>query len=144
MRFPPELETFVNQQEWTFAETYASTWPHEYLVRDRVDEQLFTRLVQHIRTFGREESFYSKRFTYFHEAGMVYWTMGEPIGETTLVNRCREDQTYEYRLRHGTLPESSATPAKEDALRTATRSDSSTCGDICHDLRGQSQHMPDL
>ena len=104
MTFPPELAAFVNQQEWTFAKTYASTWPHEYIVRDRVDEGLFTRLVQHVRTFGHEESFYSKRYTYYHEAGMVYWTMGEPMEETTLVNRCRDDQTYEYRLRHGTLP----------------------------------------
>ncbi len=106
MRFPPELKALVNQQEWTFARTYAATWPHEYIVRDRVAEHLFTRLVQHIRTFGHEERFYSKRSTYFHEDGMVYWTMGAPIDETTIVNRCREEQTYEYRLRHGTLPES--------------------------------------
>lgn len=115
MTFPPELKAFVNQQEWTFAKTYASTWPHEYIVRDRVDKDLFTRLVEHVRTFGHEESFYSKRFTYYHEAGMVYWTMGEPIEETTLINRCTEEQTYEYRLMHGMLPESRGMCAQEDA-----------------------------
>ena len=114
MRFPPELEAFVNQQEWTFAKTYAATWPHEYIVRDRVDDNLFIRLVQHIRTFGREESFYSKHFTYYHEAGSVYWTMGEPVAETTLVNRCKEEQTYEYRQTHHTLPEPRQTHAQED------------------------------
>ena len=114
MRFPAALRVFVNQQEWTFAKTYASTWPHEYLVRDHVDEDLFTRLVQHIRTFGREESFYSKRFIYFHEAGMAYWTMGAPIDQTTIVNRCKEEQTYEYHLMHHTLPESRGMHAQGD------------------------------
>ena len=115
MIFPPDLRAFVDQQEWTFAKTYASTWPHEYIMRDHVGEHLFTRLVQHIRTFGHEESFYSKRFIYYHEAGMVYWTMGEPIKETTIVNRYKKEQTYEYRLMHRTLPESRATRAQEDA-----------------------------
>ena len=27
-------------------------WPHEYLVRERVDEQLFERTVEHIRSNG--------------------------------------------------------------------------------------------
>ena len=115
MTFPSDLRAFVDQQGWMFAKTYASTWPHEYIVRDRVDEHLFTRLVQHIRTSGQEERFYSKRFTYYHEAGMVYWTMGEPIEETTIVNRCKEEQTYEYRLMHRTLPESKGARAQEDA-----------------------------
>ena len=106
MRLPPALKAFVNQQEWIFAKTYASTWPHEYLVRDHVDEHLFVRLVQHIRTHGYEGNFYRKRITYFDEDGMVYWTMGAPIDETIIVNRCRKEQTYEYRLEHGTLPES--------------------------------------
>lgn len=85
------------------------TWPHEYIVRGRVDENLFIQLVEHIRTFGYEGQFYRETLTYFDEDGMVYWTMGDPIGETTIVNRCRKDQTYEYRLKHGTLPEPKAT-----------------------------------
>ena len=103
--FPPDLKAFVAQQEWTFAKTYAHTWPHEYIVRERVDERLFVRLVRHIRTHGYEGSFYSKRITYLEEDGMVYWTMGAPVDETTIMNRCRNEQSYEYRLQHGTLPE---------------------------------------
>lgn len=117
MRFPPELKAFVNQQEWTFAKTYASTWPHEYIVRDRVDEHLFVRLVQHIRAYGYEGHFYSKRITYFDDDGMVYWTMGAPLADTIIVNRCKEEQTYEYRLMHGTLPEPRGMLAQEDATR---------------------------
>jgi hypothetical protein len=109
MKFSNSLKAFVDDANWTFAKTYASTWQHEYIVRGRVDENLFTQLVEHIRTFGYEGKFYSKTLTYFDDDGMVYWTMGEPIGETTIVNRCKTNQTYEYRLKHGTLPEPKAT-----------------------------------
>lgn len=115
MTFPPDLKAFVDQQEWTFAKTYASTWPHEYIVRERVDEKLFVRLVQHIRTYGYEGRFYRKPITYFDEDGMVYWTMGAPIDETIIVNRCKKEQTYEYRLQHGTLPESKSLSTEPDA-----------------------------
>lgn len=98
------LRAFVQSCTWTFAKTYADTWPHHYIVRDRVDEGLFVQLVQHIRDHGYEASFYSRRITYFDEDGMVYWTMGSPLEDTKVVNRCRVDQTYEYRRAHGTLP----------------------------------------
>jgi len=35
---------------------------------------------------------------------MVYWTMGAPIGETTIINRCRKEDTYESRRLTGRLP----------------------------------------
>ena len=106
MKFPPALKAFVDGEAWTFAKTYAATWPHEYLVRERVDEALFVQLVRHIRANGTEGRFYDNTYTYFEEEGLVYWTMGAPVAETTIVNRCTVEQTYEYRLAHGTLPES--------------------------------------
>ena len=75
--FSEVLRRFVVDEPWTFAKTYAETWPHEYLVRDRVDENLFVALVTHIRTHGYEGTFYSKPIGYFDEGGIVYWTMGE-------------------------------------------------------------------
>lgn len=105
MMFSTDLKAFVRQQKWTFAKTYASSWPHEYIVRDSVDEDLFVQLVRHIRKYGYDGKFYRKNITYFDEEGLVYWTMGEPVDETTIVNRCKKEQSYEYRLEHGTLPE---------------------------------------
>ena len=101
--FPAALRTFVDEQVWTFAKTMPE-WPHEYLVRDRVDEKLFVRLVEHIRAHGYEGHFYQKTIVYYEEAGTVYWTMGAPLDETTIINRCRKEDTYEERLRRGTLP----------------------------------------
>ena len=103
MTFSEELRTFVDQQLWTFAKTMPE-WPHEYIVRDRVDERLFERLVVHIRRYGVEGRFYGKRLIYYEEAGLVYWTMGAPLGETTIVNRCRREDSYESRLAKGALP----------------------------------------
>jgi len=81
-----------------------SEWPHEYLVRDRVDRVLFETLGHHIRQYGFEGRFYQRVLTYFAEDGLLYWTMGEPIEETTIINRCKEEGSYENRLRNGTLP----------------------------------------
>ena len=117
MRLPAELRAFVHETRWTFAKTYAKTWPHEYIVRDRVDEGLFLSLVRHIREHGYQDWFYRKPITYFDDGdGMVYWTMGAPIEETTIVNRCTKEQSYEYRLKNGTLPESKTTGAESDGL----------------------------
>lgn len=113
MMFPANLKAFVTEQKWTFAKTYASTWPHDYIVRDRVDETLFIQLVQHIRSYGYEGRFYDKPITYYDEDGMVYWTMGFPIEETIIVNRCKKEQTYEYRLKNGTLPSAKGTPSDQ-------------------------------
>lgn len=103
MTFSRELRAFVGEQSWTFAKTMPE-WPHEYIVRDRVDQALFEELVRHIRAHGREGRFYRRVLIYFEEAVMVCWTMGAPIHQTTIVNRCRSEDTYERRLEADTLP----------------------------------------
>jgi hypothetical protein len=105
MPFPSDVRDLIDSTPWVFAKTYAATWPHEYIVRERVDENLFLRLVTHIRTYGYEGRFYHQTITYFDEDDLVYWTMGAPIADTIIVNRCRKDQTYAYRLAHDLLPE---------------------------------------
>lgn len=103
MNLPSELTQFIRTESWTYAKTMPQ-WPHEYIVRDRVDAGLFLKLVKHIREHGYEGNFYKRPITYFDEDGMTYWTMGAPIEETTIINRCKKEDTYEERLRRGTLP----------------------------------------
>ena len=100
---PEELRGFVREAKWTSAKTMPE-WPHEYIVRERVDEKLIEQLVRHIREKGYEGLFYQKKLTYYEQDGMLYWTMGAPISETTIINRCRKENSYECRLRNGTLP----------------------------------------
>ena len=115
----PELGQFIQDAKWTFAKTYATTWPHEYIVRDREDESLFVKLVLHIRTHGYQARFYKRTITYFDHDERVYWTMGEPIDETTIVNRCQREQTYECRFAHNLLPEQQTKTPNLGLLRTS-------------------------
>ncbi len=101
---PDSIKKFIEKSAWIFAKTYADTWPHEYIVRDRVDEQLFLKFVKHIREHGYVGKFYKKSMVYFDYQDKVYWTMGAPIEETTIINRCGREQTYKYRLAHNDLP----------------------------------------
>jgi hypothetical protein len=101
--FPENLRNFVREAKWTFAKTMPE-WPHEYIVRERVDEKLFEQLARHIRTNGTGGPFYQETYIYFEEDQMLYWTMGAPINETTIINRCRKENSYECRLKNGTLP----------------------------------------
>ena len=103
-RLTDTLCAFVANEKWTFAKTYAETWPHEYIVRDRVDENLFVELVNHIRKHGYAGRFYSKPITYFDQDGYTYWTMGAPVEETIIINRTQTENSYEQRLKNGTLP----------------------------------------
>jgi hypothetical protein len=100
---PEDLRNFAREAKWTFAKTMPQ-WPHEYILRDRVDEELFDRFVRHVRANGHEEAFYTETYIYFEEAEMLYWTMDALISETTIINRCRKNNSYECRLRNGTLP----------------------------------------
>ena len=102
-RLPRSLRDFVDTAQWTFAKSMPE-WPHEYIVQERVDNELFLRLVRHIRQHGFEGRFYQRVLTYFAEDGLLYWTMGAPVEETTIINRCKEEGSYENRLRKGTLP----------------------------------------
>lgn len=99
-----ELQDFIQSVQWTYAKTMPD-WPHEYIVRNRVDEKHFIKLVTHIRSFGYEGKFYKRPITYFDHDGMTYWTMGAPLDETTIINRCRKEDTYEVRLKEGRLPD---------------------------------------
>ena len=102
-RFPEELRRFIEEQDWTYAKTMPE-WPHEYIVREDVDEKHFVELVKHIREHGYQGKFYQKEITYFQDDGKVYWTMGAPVEETIIINRCDKESTYEYRAEHGKLP----------------------------------------
>jgi hypothetical protein len=101
--FNESQKNFINNAIWTFAKTMPD-WPHEYIVKRDVDENLFIETVRHIREFGYPGSFYQMPITYYEEQGQVYWTMGAAIEETIIINRCKKENTYAERLKNGTLP----------------------------------------
>lgn len=105
MHFPDKIKILIESTNWTFAKTYAKTWPHEYIVRKNVDDNLFIQFVEHIRKYGYQGFFYKNQMTYFEKDGLIYWTMGAPIEETIIINRTQKENSYEERLKNGTLPQ---------------------------------------
>lgn len=90
---------YVNKQNWIFAKTYADRAPHEYIVKDKLDKNdmsFFTEIVAFIRHFGFPALFWGHEHIYFYYDGHYYWTMGEPIEETIILNRCNY-KLYEMR-----------------------------------------------
>jgi len=102
--FPDKVRKFVESTRWTFAKTYAATWPHEYVVRTPENAAMILALARHIFEHGTDGRFYSQVRKYHHEGGKVYWSMDSTPKVTGLINRCDEAQTYEARLTAGTLP----------------------------------------
>lgn len=102
--FPDHVRTFADSTPWRFAKTYATTWPHEYVVQTPDNALMILALARHIAENGTDGQFYSQTRKYHHEGGKVYWFMDPTPETTTLINRCDEAQTYEARLAAGTLP----------------------------------------
>ena len=94
--FSDDLRHFVGVEQWKFA-SMLPDWPHEYLVRERVDRRLFERVVKHIHSYGYEGRFYEREIRYYEEAGLVYWTIGAPVEQTVIINRCRKEDSLEVR-----------------------------------------------
>lgn len=95
---PEELNQFINSADWIFAKTYAKTWPHEYIVEEKVDSALFQKLANYIDNNGSLDYFYQKQMIYFEYDGHVYWHM------ENIINRCLPEDTYSIRKLKGRLP----------------------------------------
>jgi hypothetical protein len=93
---------YIGLARWQFAKTMPQ-WPHEYTVGDwRPDlERDFVEFVALIRRDGIVKPWPadspSPRYhhTYLQIDGWDYWSMGEPIDETTVINRARVDASEE-------------------------------------------------
>lgn len=72
-------------------------WPHEYTVRGwrpdlEADFLAFVRLIFRdgvVKAWPCDAAVPRYRHTYLELDGWEYWTMGEPIDETILINRAR-------------------------------------------------------
>jgi len=82
---------YVAAVSWTWAKTYAKTFPHWYTVRSRMPEldSEFCWFAQFIRDFGMPAKFFRNTHIYLELDGWKYWTMGNPITKTStrIINR---------------------------------------------------------
>lgn len=95
---------FVERQKWTFAKTYAAFAPHEYIVRNQIDgtDEEFVEAVVHIREAGMRMFYYKNERKYLFIDGHFYWTMGNALEDTTIINRCIPDDYDIVFLKKGT------------------------------------------
>lgn len=82
------IRRLISRVQWTWAKTYQSI-PHEYIVRKRcgLNDKEFIYLVQAQREFGIPEQWHKYNFPYLYIDGYKYWTMGDPIEDTIIINR---------------------------------------------------------
>lgn len=95
-----DIKEFFDRQEWIFAKTYADKAPHEYILRKSTvgGESDFEEAVKYIRKHGFKAKFWKSEHTYLYLDGKFYWTMGAPINETIVLNRC-DANGYELFMR---------------------------------------------
>lgn len=97
------MKEFISRQSWTFAKTMADFAPHEYILKFKLSEgeqKEFERVVIFIRDNGYEEFFGKRCQCYFVVEGRKYWTMGDKLENTYVLNRCNtRDYKSVYRGR---------------------------------------------
>ena len=82
-----EVNEFISDNTWKFAKSMPKN-PHSYIVRDTcTSEDKFLDFVVYIRAYGERRRFWSKTYIYLDFHGYSYWTMGNPLTETTIINR---------------------------------------------------------
>ncbi len=89
-----DARSYISTVRWQFATTMPQ-WPHEYTVRswNPARELRFEAFVTLIRAAGivkpwpRDAPVPCYHHTYLDVDGWDYWTMGDAVTETTVINR---------------------------------------------------------
>ncbi len=83
-----QVRAFIAANNWKFASTMKFI-PHWYVVRENCDDAQFVAVAQYIREHGEARPFGKRQFIYLDLDGYSYWTMGNPLPETTIINRAK-------------------------------------------------------
>lgn len=84
------LNQCLTDANYVFAKTMPDI-PHSYShIRTWKNKKDFYFCVQAIRDYGYEESFDGYKYTYYHFDNYKYWTMGNAINETILINKTED------------------------------------------------------
>lgn len=84
------IDQLLDQAKFVFAKSMPKM-PHHYTLRETWDSDTFDYVVQKIRELGVPERFFRKTYIYYYTNGYKYWTMGNPVCETKLINRAKCD-----------------------------------------------------
>jgi hypothetical protein len=90
-----DFANFVTCHNWQFARTMPAN-PHEYTLRRSDPNAAFDDAVRYIREHGSIEEYAGKPYKSLCFGDYKYWTMGESLQQTSLINRKRR---FEHRTR---------------------------------------------
>lgn len=90
-----QFGNFARISIWHFAKTMPKC-PHWYVVRKECVDAEFVEAVLYIREHGFDCRWYRDERKYLDFGDHYYWTMGAPVEETIIINRClKTDYTIE-------------------------------------------------
>jgi hypothetical protein len=92
-----DIEAWISERHWQFARTTPHN-PHEYTHRGWGNEEMFLRVALHIREFGRQQWYRGAEYTVLDVGPHFYWSMGDPIPATVILNRKYRDPEAQARL----------------------------------------------
>tara|TARA_R110002167_G_scaffold141993_2_gene330504 strand:- start:3830 stop:4099 length:270 start_codon:yes stop_codon:yes gene_type:complete len=79
----------LSKTKFTFAKSMPKI-PHHWSARqDWLSEKNFNEVVTYIRMYGIAERFWKKEYIYFYANGYKYWTMGNKLEVTKIINRAK-------------------------------------------------------
>jgi SAM-dependent methyltransferase len=83
-----DISVLLSAERWTWAKTMPGV-PHEYIVRGRcrMSDDQFEAVVRLQRSTGTPEVWGRYHFPYLFVDGYKYWTMGDPVPDTVILNR---------------------------------------------------------
>ncbi len=89
MDIPYKCQQFINKEVWIYAKTMPQS-PHFYVLRTPENDEAFATFAEFIQQKGFPARFgeNGQEYVYLEDDGYLYWTMGNPVPETTIINRC--------------------------------------------------------
>lgn len=82
-----DVKEFILTNRWKEAKSMPKI-PHSYCLKKSCsDPRKFEQFVLYIREHGIPRRFFRRVFVYLDVGIYEYWTMGNPLSETTLINR---------------------------------------------------------
>lgn len=83
-----DFKKLIGSARWIFAKTMPQN-PHWYILRQDISDDVFCDAVMFIREHGEVVIFKGHPYIQYQCEGYTYWTMGNPIDQTKLINRAR-------------------------------------------------------
>ena len=82
------IKEFISSVNWRFAHTMPKD-PHYYTIRDYSNDSAFIEAVNIIRQQGKSVIFKGRSYICLDIDGWRYWTMGNPLPITKIINRAK-------------------------------------------------------